>query len=174
MMNHKWIPCILKHDAVERGLVPAIVEKLSEYADVLRIQRMCFSREDVEAYKNTEWSEDPMGFPEEGLFRECILEYEAQDVVVLKIRPFSDVSLEDLKDIKGRSFLPHKCGQNSIRGFFADPSQVGRLKIINHRIFEILPDGRVGFPRNIIHIPDSDVSVHALITIISLHWGECR
>lgn len=168
MIQQMLIPCILKSDAVERGLVPAIIKKFSEFVDVIDTQSVCFSREDVEVYKNTEWIKDPLGLPE-GFFRECILEYEAADVVVLKLQPFSNISFEDLKEIKGRSFLPYKCKENSIRGFFADDTQAERLIVINHRIFEILPDGRIGFPRNLVHIPDSDASMHVLNRIIALH-----
>lgn len=164
-MEERIIPCIIKRDAIERGLTESICEKLGRKILILHKKEFHFTRDDVIAYKNEEWRSDPMGTPSNA-FLEYILDYEASDVIVLSLKLSPNTSFQELREIKGTSFLPFKCNPTSIRGFFSDKSQKHRLEIINGRILARLPDGNLGFPRNIIHIPDSDESANLLWRVI--------
>lgn len=169
-MEERIIPCIIKRDAIERGLAESICEKLGRKIPIIHKKAFHLSRDDVISYKNEEWRTDPMGTPSND-FLEYILDYEASDVIVLSLKLPPNTSFQELKEIKGTSFLPFKCSPESIRGFFSDKSQAQRLEIVNGRILERLPEGNLGFPRNIIHIPDSDESANLLWRVID---GELR
>lgn len=164
----RQIPCILKYDALQRNLVSQIAAKLSERVNIIDMIFTHLSREEVIKYKSSEWDNDSMGVPE-GFLRECILDYEASDVAILKLSLPLNMTYVDLQNIKGLSFLPSRCKRNSIRGFFADNTQKQRLVLSGGRILERISNDQLGFPRNIIHIPSSADSVAALQSIVDLH-----
>lgn len=168
----KIIPCILKQDALERHLESDIKKALSAHVTIVKTMPVTLSRADVLAYKSWEWQHDTSMPVPKGLFLDCILAYEAAPVSVMMIAVPPEMDFEALRAMKGKSFLPARCDPSSIRGMFADKTQIQRLTVIDGTTYEKLPDKTLGFPRNMIHIPDSPQSAGRLTNIIR-RYGRC-
>jgi len=166
MANPQYVPCILKNDAIERGIVEDIIVFLSNYFVIEKIGEFTLTHDDVISYKMDEWINKNMG-NQDGIFRDYILDYEASRVFLLKIYIPKEITYNDLIAIKGESFLPCMCSTNSVRGHFRDESQLDRLVKIKNMTLELLPNGKIVFPRNIIHIPDNEQSSSKLRNIIA-------
>lgn len=165
MINARFVPCILKSDALERGIVNDIISHLSKRFVIQIAGELKLSQDDVISYKDVEWHYDKKGSPR-GVLRKCILEYEAARIMVIKLYSDETITYHDLTAIKGCSFLPSRCAPNSVRGFFKDRLQDERLVSIDGITLERLPNGTIVFPRNIIHIPDCEESEARICSIL--------
>lgn len=167
-MIHDLIPCIIKNDAVSRGLTNDIIKFLSNSVRICSSFEFSLYCDEVWQYKNIEWASEK--HPIEPFLQDLIFHYEASDVVIVMIDP-SGKSFEELTIIKGTSVLPINCSYQSIRGHFADQGQTSRLVKYNERILELLPNGQLGCPRNIFHVPDSYKSASILRDVVLKRRG---
>ena len=146
---------IIKNDVLKRNIEKDVLEFLSKRIPIKKPIPMKLTEEQVKIYKKEEWENKWAEIPT-GYILDLVLNYEAQDVLVIPCEYMGEETFDILHNIKGNHHIPYMCNHDSVRWIFRDKKQFERLfEYSDDLLLEKRENGEIVFPESLMHTPDS-------------------
>lgn len=157
---------IIKNDAIRRNIVEEILNYLSTKIEIGKPINVKLSEEQVKIIKCEEWKNKWVE-PPTGEILKLVLEYEANDVLLVPCKYLGEETFEILHNLKGNHHIPYMCNHDSVRWIFRDKEQFGRLfEYSDDLLLEKDENGNIRFPECLMHTPDTEDENKKLIECI--------
>ena len=155
LLEGNYAYLIIKNDAITRKIDQEILKYLQDRIKIKEPIRMKLTEEQVKIIKEEEW-ENKWTEPPTGYILDLVLKYEAQEVLIVPCEYMGEDTFEILHKLKGNHHIPFMCNHDSVRWIFRDKNQIERLfEYSDDILLEKDKEGRISFPKCIMHTPDS-------------------